>query len=313
MAINKKSIPKRIMDIIACPHCGNILHSSDNGTKCSGCHDEFVFTDNGQLDFRLRKKKTIELRYELSNSLLSDEDFDFKVLKENTSPQVNFTKIRTPWHLTKELLSYFPKAKCDESIMLDLGCGRAIHKQVCEHAGFQYVGLDYNSQEANMLGDAHALPFKDNSFEFILSIAVLEHIRYPLIMMKEAHRVLKPGGLIIGTVAFLEPFHSNSFYHHTHLGTLNSLKCTGFDIKKVSPDREWSVLTAQASMGLFPRLPWTISKSLIVPLQLLHRLWWKHKKLSEENRILYTTGAFSFIARRMEKHNGKGPANGRAH
>jgi len=303
----RNNLSKKIWDILACPYCGNSISRIENGARCLECHEEYAYSNEGQLDFRLRRKKSYQLQFELGANLLPEKGFDFKILQKNTSPQVDFTKIKVPWHLNEELMSYFPKAKGNDSIMLDLGCGSTVHREVCEHAGFEYVGLDYDSPDALILGDAHALPFKDNSFEFILSIAVLEHIQYPFIMMKEAYRVLKSGGTFIGTVAFLEPFHGDSFYHHTHLGTFNSLKFAGFDIKHVAPSADWSVLIAQASMSLFPKLPRPISKSLVLPLHLLHRIWWKlgcfisHSNMaSEKYRILYTTGAFSFIANKGE-------------
>lgn len=303
----RNNLSNRIWGILACPYCGSFLSRINNGAQCHNCHEEYVYTNEAQLDPRLRKKKAYQLQFELGTTLLSEKNFDFKILQKNTSSQLDFAKIKVPWHLSEELMSYFPKAKENDSIMLDLGCGSTIHKEVCEYAGFEYVGLDYDSPDALIIGDAHALPFKDNSFEFILSIAVLEHIQYPFVMMKEAYRVLKPGGKFIGTVAFLEPFHGNSFYHHTHLGTFNSLRFTGFNIEHVSPNARWSVLIAQASMILFPKLPKPISKSLVLPLHLLHKFWWKlgylisnSNKASEKYRILYTAGSFYFIANKEE-------------
>jgi SAM-dependent methyltransferase len=190
-------------------------------------------------------------------------------------------------------------------LALDLGCGNTLHRPICEAAGFDYVGLDYAAPEAPILGDAHALPFKNDSFEFILSIAVLEHIQYPFVMVNEVFRVLKPGGKFIGTVAFLEPFHGDSYYHHSHLGTYNMLRFAGFKVDVVAPSAEWSVLEAQASMGLFPRMPRFLSHALVKPIKFASRCWWwlagvLGREANLQKLTLNTTGAFSFVATKVQ-------------
>jgi len=121
------------------------------------------------------------------------------------------------------------------------------------------------------------------------------------VAMSEAWRVLKPGGSFVGTVAFLEPFHGNSFYHHTHLGTLSSLRTAGFEVSRIAPSTTWTVLEAQADMALFPRMPWWMKVALITPLQVAHKLWWSVARLlgktKDSTRLAcHTTGMFAFVA-----------------
>jgi len=294
-----------IWRILACPYCGRSLDKTEKGARCKDCQDEYVFSREGQLDLRLHREKRYPMRFQLGVDPLSERDPRFQILKKNASPQVDFQNIKVPWHLTEAWMSYFPKPSADGSIALDLGCGNTVHRDVIEHAGFRYIGLDYDTPEAPILGDAHALPFQNESIEFILSMNVLEHIRYPFVMMEETYRVMKPGGRFIGNVAFMEPFHGDSYYHHTCLGTLNTLESAGFRIDCIVPNAQWTVLRALVGMGagLFPRLPQIVSRCFIAPLQLIHRLWWRlgylirHSETSSElNRLLSTTGDFFFMA-----------------
>lgn len=299
-----KRYSSKVWQILVCPYCGHSLEriGTTQSARCPGCHTEYRYDDrSGSLDLRLKSAKKHRAEFELGAPLPSVPALDFEPLPKRSVPEVDFSGFDVPQHLTRELLSHFPKARGKDSLALDLGCGTTVHRGVCEHAGYEYVGLDYNSPQAPILGDVHSLPFKDDSFEFILSIAVLEHIRFPFVMMKEAHRVLKPRGKFIGSVAFLEPFHSSSLYHHTHLGTFNSLQYGGFEVEHIAPSKEWTGLVAQANMGLFPKMPISLAKFVVLPLQTFHKLWWRvgrslGYKANAEGRLLTTTGAFTFIA-----------------
>jgi ubiquinone/menaquinone biosynthesis C-methylase UbiE len=41
------------------------------------------------------------------------------------------------------------------------------------------------------------LPFRDNLFDFIYSIDVVEHLEQPLLALQEYHRICRPGGYIL--------------------------------------------------------------------------------------------------------------------
>jgi SAM-dependent methyltransferase len=186
--------------------------------------------------------------------------------------------------------------------MLDLGSGASPHKEIVEELGFEWVGLDFDAKEAPILGDAHALPFKDDQFEFVLSIQTFEHLNYPFIAAKEVFRTLKPGGKFIGTVSFLEPYHQYSFFHQTHLGVRALLTTAGFTIDAISPHPR-TALQALGKMSLFRPLPLWLVKLLVWPTEMTHRIWWKlgfllthNPRASETYRQFSTASSFMFIA-----------------
>ena len=298
-------LSRNLWSVLRCSYCGGTLKSERAGAACTACGLEFPGTHGGALDLRLPKPRKYAVEFELGTPLAVDQTLRIEPLKANDRPEVDFGSMPVPHHMTRELMSYFPKARSAGSMMLDLGCGDGVHQRLCEAAGFEWVGADYaESSRAPVLADAHALPFADESFECLLSVAAIQLFRYPSVVMKEACRVLKPGGVFLGTVAFLEPFHDNGFYHHTHLGALNSLQTGGFKVERLAPSRDWTGLTAQARMALFPRMPAMMSNALVYPVHLLHRLWWQMGRLATDNpnaredvRIRNTTGAFSFVAR----------------
>ena len=89
--------------------------------------------------------------------------------------------------------------------ILDAGCGSSLIVQSLNNA----VGMEFNFSKLRFLrrhgiplarGSAFALPFKDDSFDCVISSQVIEHIPYDEVLFTEMRRVLRPGGmLIIGT------------------------------------------------------------------------------------------------------------------
>ena len=146
--------------------------------------------------------------------------------------------------------------------LLDLGCGPRDQAAPAEHLGASYVGIDYSSDRADLLADGHAIPFRDATFDVVLSYAVLEHLYHPFLALQEVARVLRPGGVFVGTVSQGEPFH-DSFFHHTAWGLLSVLRPA-----ELRPLRLWSshdTLHALSTMGRYPR-------ALRLLIEAIHRI-----------------------------------------
>jgi SAM-dependent methyltransferase len=55
--------------------------------------------------------------------------------------------------------------------------------------------------------DVHDLKFPDASFDIVVCTAVLEHVQWPQKAVHELGRVLRPGGLILVGLPWVQPFH----------------------------------------------------------------------------------------------------------
>lgn len=101
-----------------------------------------------------------------------------------------------------------------ERTVLDLCCGSGYGSEIISQRVavlFRYIGVDY-SMEALAYGrgnypgsfvalDAHKLPFKDSTMDFIVFLEGIEHVLEPETVLRETYRVLKGGGvLIISTI-----------------------------------------------------------------------------------------------------------------
>ncbi len=67
----------------------------------------------------------------------------------------------------------------------------------------------YPHKNVDVLADAQALPFKDASISGVVNIALLEHVKDPLLVINEIHRVLKPGGYVYTVTPFIFGFHAS--------------------------------------------------------------------------------------------------------
>lgn len=98
----------------------------------------------------------------------------------------------------------------DSIRVLHIAPEQVFYKKFKSFSHWDYTTSDLHSPLADVKADICALPFEDNSYDFILCNHVLEHIPNDLKAMEELYRVLKPGGTAILQVP-LEEGRENTF------------------------------------------------------------------------------------------------------
>lgn len=91
--------------------------------------------------------------------------------------------------------------------VLDIGAGdnaliRLYRQRQHDADAEQSLGVDVVDWGADtqMIGSSGHLPFADASFDTVCFVACLNHIPERIGALKEAHRVLKPGGRVVSTM-----------------------------------------------------------------------------------------------------------------
>lgn len=141
-------------------------------------------------------------------------------------------------------------------VCVDVGCGDRFFERFYSEAISRYVGLDYlpvtdaggagrpptrlrgpEFHNPDVIADGQILPLQSGCADTVLLIEVLEHIPDPGQLLREAARVLKPGGRLLLTTPFALPEHAQpyDFYRYTQFGLRHLLESAGLRVEAVEP------------------------------------------------------------------------------
>lgn len=197
--------PNSFFPSLSCPNDRGALIRNEEGFFCADCGREYPFRD-GRVFF-----------IDVPRDAYVAESISQK--RWTTWRQNNF--------------SYFSRylQTCQERSLLDIGAGPSQFYALTSRCK-TYVGIDFTpyphvSVVADLTG---MLPFADASFDIVFMSNTLEHIPVPQLLLAESCRVLKPGGMIIGTVPFLRDVHQApyDFLRYTHIMLAGMLRKGGF-------------------------------------------------------------------------------------
>ena len=107
----------------------------------------------------------------------------------------------------RSLLAYHKAAEMISGDVLEIGTGEGYGAEVLAPHTTRYITID-KTIPTNLYQDANVefveaavppIPAENNSFDYVVSFQVIEHIKRDFDFVREVHRVLKPGGKFIVT------------------------------------------------------------------------------------------------------------------
>jgi SAM-dependent methyltransferase len=116
--------------------------------------------------------------------------------------------------------------------LLDLGSGIAGYALIFAQQGAQVFCLDLQPVQIKspdniviVRGDALAIPFGRDQFDFIFCASLIEHVHDPLRLLNEVERSLKPGGLAyLSFPPYYSPKGGHEFSPYHYLGERLALR-----------------------------------------------------------------------------------------
>jgi SAM-dependent methyltransferase len=176
---------------------------------------------------------------------------------------------------------------CLQGTVVDLGCGSRPHESdILVHAD-RYIGIDWPSTLHGLKADIAAdlnrpLPIRDQIADCVVSFQVIEHLAEPGVMLGEAQRILRPGGVLMLSAPFQWGVHEApwDYQRFTRHGLQYQLTKSGFADLRIMPiSGFWSMWLLKLNYQTVrlirgPRPLRLVLRALLIPF------WWLVQKLA---------------------------------
>jgi SAM-dependent methyltransferase len=142
--------------------------------------------------------------------------------------------------------------------VVDVGCGRKPYYRFVKDRVDSYVGVDradslHGTEFIDVIGDALATGLPSSSADTVLMTQVLEHLEDPPGAIREANRVLEPGGHLILSTDFAWHLHEEprDFFRFSEFGLRHLFSHGEFEVVRLRPVAgTWLTIGESIAYGL---------------------------------------------------------------
>ncbi len=187
-----------LYDILVCPVCKGDLTRGDKTLTCAACDRTYPIVDG--VPVLLPDGSVPSTEYQ--HRLLARDDYG-------------------PW-IPRLVIQSLPP----DALILEIGAGN-MSLDVPNVIRMDVTLTPY----VDVVGDAHALPFRPGTFSFVFSLAVIEHLRQPFLAAQETFDVLRNGGYVYGDCNFVFAYHG--YPHHYFNASEQGLEQTFSQFEKL--------------------------------------------------------------------------------
>lgn len=180
---------KNFFHLLACPACSVRVELKEDSLVCTKCGQAYPII-NG-------------VPVMLPGGVVPEIEHDAECVLQNQY---------YPWYHRLVMQSLL-----DNHVVLYVGSGNQSLDDPC------VIRMDIKlTPHVDIVADAHALPFLPESVDYILSLAVFEHLRNPFQASESIFRTLKDGGYIFHDCNFVFAYHG--YPHHYFNATLQGME-----------------------------------------------------------------------------------------
>ena len=174
-----------------------------------------------------------------------------------------------------------------DHVLIDFGCGNMPYRPLFEPYVQSYVGCDLanNGMADRLIESISQLPQESGTVGLVLSTQVLEHVENPAAYLREAHRVLMPGGLLILSTHGAWRYHPDptDYWRWTSAGLRKQVTDAGFEVVQfealLGPVATSLQLLQDTTRG---KLPYRLRKYYVLVMQYL--VQWADRRCSDDER-----------------------------